>query len=95
MDFVFAMFLAIAFPSSGLSRGLEAIMRHASYYCNTGNDIAKNDLQTGVRAVLSVSVFGYMYWGGRLDWVTGRVESGYDSPQPYPRVLGLWQGPTS
>jgi hypothetical protein len=43
-DFAFTMFLAIAFPFSGVSRGLEAIMRHASFYRDA------NNLQTAVRA---------------------------------------------
>ena len=49
-DFAFTVFLAIAFPFSGVSKDLEAIMRHASYYRNASNDNAKNDLQTAVRA---------------------------------------------
>ena len=43
-DLAFAVFLAITFPFSGVARGLEAIMRHASFYRNA------NDLQTAARA---------------------------------------------
>jgi hypothetical protein len=43
-DLAFAVFLAIAFPFSGVTRGLEASIRHASFYRNA------DDLQTAARA---------------------------------------------
>lgn len=65
MDFAFTVFLAIAFPFSGVSRGLEAIMRHASYSRNASNDNAKNDLQTAVRAGALCIVVRDIYWSCR------------------------------
>jgi len=43
-DLAFTVFLAITFPFSGVTRGLEAIVRHASFYRNA------NDLKTAARA---------------------------------------------
>jgi hypothetical protein len=43
-DLAFAVLLAIAFPFSGVARGLEAVMRHASLYRHS------NDLRTAARA---------------------------------------------
>lgn len=45
MDLAFIVFLAITFPFSGVARGLEAIVRHASFYRGV-----HSDLQTAVRA---------------------------------------------
>jgi hypothetical protein len=43
-DIIFAVFLAITFPFSGVARGLEAIARRTLLHCHA------NDLQTAVRA---------------------------------------------
>jgi hypothetical protein len=55
-DLAFIMFLAITFPFSGVARGLEAIVRHASFYCNT------NDLQTAARAGALCIVVRNEHW---------------------------------
>jgi len=55
-DLTFAVFLAIAFPFSGIARGLEAIIRHASFYRNT------NDLQTAARAGALCIVVRNEHW---------------------------------
>jgi hypothetical protein len=52
-DLAFAVFLAITFPFSGVSRGLEAIVRHASFCC----DDLKKAARTGALCIIVRSFY--------------------------------------
>ncbi|PMD51483.1 uncharacterized protein K444DRAFT_620586 [Hyaloscypha bicolor E] len=62
-DLAFAVFLAIAFPFSGIARGLQAIARHASF--SWGQKSVCGDLQTAARAGALCIVVRNEYWDGR------------------------------
>lgn len=63
IDLAFAVFLAIVFPFSGVARGLEAIVRHASFSWHNKSFFC-DDLQTAARAGALCIVVRNEDWDG-------------------------------
>ena len=84
-DIIFAVFLAITFPFSGLARGLEAIVRRTLLHCHA------NDLQTALRAGALCIVIRDENWSPNDRWLIdyghpGVQIKGIQNYGPFPAV---------
>jgi hypothetical protein len=79
VDIIFAIFLAITFPFSGVARGLEAVARRTLLHRPA------NDLQTAVRAGALCIVIRDENWRPNGPWLNGEPVSGH----PDVRIKGI------
>ena len=88
VDVIFAVFLAITFPFSGVARGLEAIVRRPLLYRPT------NDLQTAVRAGALCIVIRDKHWTPDVGRVVFDDDEGTSPAMPDITTKRLKEFPT-